>query len=284
MNDSPEGPPFVPLRGKPPSVPLRGNLATVLCLDVGNTQIVVGVFSGDTLEVQLRAASTAKPSSDELGIFLRAALRENGIDPASIEQIAFCSVVPDIVHSLRNTCRKYFDLEPFVLQAGVKTGLKIRYRNALEVGSDRIADAIAAVELFRGQNLIIVDFGTATTIEAITGDRAYLGGLILPGLRLAMEALEANTAKLPAVEILAPSRIVGRSTSESIQSGLYFGTLGAIHYAIERITEEEFAAQRPTVISTGGFSSLFRDSRLFDHVIPDLLLRGLLRALRMNSP
>lgn len=262
---------------KPPSP------ATVLCLDVGNTQIVGGVFSGDTLEVQFRAASTAKPSSDELGIFLRAALRENGVDPASIEQIAFCSVVPDIVHSLRNTCLKYFDLEPFVLQAGVKTGLAIRYRNPKQVGSDRIADAIAAVDRFPGQNLIIVDFGTATTIEAITEDRAYLGGLILPGPRLSMEALEAKTAKLPAVEIVEPKEIVGRSTSESIQSGLYYGTLGAIHYAIERITEEEFAGERPTVISTGGFSSLFRDTRLFDHVIPDLLLRGLLLALRMNS-
>ena len=255
----------------------------VLCLDVGNTQIVGGVFSGDTLESHFRATSTAKPSSDELGIFLRSALRENGVDPASIEQIAFCSVVPDIVHSLRNTCRKYFQVEPFVLQAGVKTGLKIRYRNPLEVGADRIADAIAAVERFPGQNLIIVDFGTATTVEAITGEREYLGGMILPGLRLSMEALEANTAKLPAVEIVAPKEIVGRSTSESIQSGLYFGTLGAIRYAVERITEEEFAGERPTVISTGGFSSLFRDGRLVDHVIPDLLLRGLLRALRMNS-
>ncbi len=258
--------------------------ATVLCLDVGNTQIVGGVFSGDTLEVQFRAASTAKPSSDELGIFLRAALRENDVDPASIEQIAFCSVVPDIVHSLRNTCLKYFDLEPFVLQAGVKTGLKILYHDPKQVGADRIADAIAAVERFPGEDLIIVDFGTATTIEAITKDRSYLGGMILPGPRLSMEALEANTAKLPAVEILEPKAIIGRTTSESIQSGLYFGTLGAIHYAIERIIDEEFAGERPTVISTGGFSSLFRDGQLFDHIIPDLLLRGLLRALKMNSP
>ena len=257
--------------------------AIVLCLDVGNTQIVGGVFNNNNLEVQFRAASAAKPSSDELGIFLRSALRENDIDPATIEQIAYCSVVPDIVHSLRNTCRKYFDLEPFVLQAGVKTGLKIRYRNPLEVGSDRIADAIAAVEMYPNRNLIIVDFGTATTVEAITENRDYLGGMILPGLRLSMEALEANTAKLPAVEILAPTDIVGRSTSESIQSGLYFGTLGAIGYAIERITAEEFAGERPMVISTGGFSSLFRDTRLFDHVVPDLLLRGLIRALRMNT-
>ena len=255
----------------------------ILCLDVGNTQIVGGVFDGDDLAVQFRVTSTAKPSSDELGIFLRSALRENGIDPARIEQIAFCSVVPDIVHSLRNAFRKYFDVEPFVLQAGVKTGLKIRYRNPLEVGSDRIADAIAATYMFPDQNLIIVDFGTATTVEAVTRERDYLGGMIMPGLRLAMESLEANTAKLPAVEIISPKTIVGRSTSESIQSGLYFGHLGAILYAIERITNEEFGGERPMVISTGGFSSLFRDLHIFDHTLPDLLLRGLLHALRMNA-
>lgn len=255
----------------------------ILCVDVGNTQIVGGVFKGDELEVQFRATSTGKPSSDELGVFLRTALRENKIDPAQIEEIAFCSVVPDIVHSLRNAFRKYFDVDPFVLQAGAKTGLKIRYRNPQEVGSDRIADAIAAVDLFPGKDLIIVDFGTATTIEAVTRDREYLGGLILPGLRLAMEALEHNTAKLPAVEILRPEAVVGRSTSESIQSGLYFGNLGAIQYLIDKVRVETFHGERPTVISTGGFSSLYRDAGLFDHVIPDLLLRGLLLALRMNN-
>lgn len=255
----------------------------ILCLDVGNTQIVGGVFDGDTLVIQFRVASSGKPSSDELGIFLRSALRENGIEPSRIERIAFCSVVPDIVHSLGSAFVKYFHLDPFVLQAGVKTGLKIRYRDPLEVGSDRIADAIAAVEMFPGQDLVIVDFGTATTVEAVTKDREYLGGMILPGLRLSMEALQTHTAKLPAVEILAPAGVVGRSTTESIQAGLYFGTFGAIRYAIERITEEEFRGDRPTVISTGGFSSLFRTAGLFDHTIPDLLLRGLLRALRMNS-
>lgn len=255
----------------------------ILCMDVGNTQIVGGVFEGDELAVQFRVTSTAKPSSDELAIFLRSALRENGIDPESIAQIAFCSVVPGIVHSLRNACLKYFDLEPFILQAGVKTGLQIRYRNPLEVGSDRIADAIAAIDLFPGKNLVIVDFGTATTVEAVTKDRHYLGGVIMPGLRLSMEALEENTAKLPAVEIVVPELAVGRSTSESIQSGLYFGTLGALRYLIDRTIDEEFDGEQPIVISTGGFSSLFRDAELFDHVIPDLLLRGLLLALRMNS-
>ncbi len=255
----------------------------ILCLDVGNTQVVAGVFRKEKLAVQFRSTSTAKPSSDELGIFLRSALRENGIDPTQISQISFCSVVPDIVHSLRNACLKYFEVEPFILQVGVRTGLKIQYRNPAEVGSDRIADAIAAVDLFPEQDLIVVDFGTATTIEAIRKDGTYMGGMILPGIRLAMEALESKTAKLPSVEIVEPETVLGRSTSESIQAGLYYGNLGAIQFAIEQISEREFSGKRPRVIGCGGFSSLFRDSGLFDHIIPDLLLRGLLLALRMNS-
>src|SRR5690606_38340065 len=121
-----------------------------------------------------------------------------------------------VVHSVRSACIKYFDQSPFMLQAGVKTGLKIRYRNPLEVGADRIANAIAATGLFPGENLVIADLGTATTLCVITADKDYLGGVILPGLRISMEALEAQTAKLPIVEILAPEEVVGRSTVESI--------------------------------------------------------------------
>lgn len=255
----------------------------ILCLDVGNTLVVGGVFDADDLRLQFRQATGPIHTSDEFGIFLRAALRENGIEPAAIDEIAFCSVVPDVVHSLRNACLKYFDVEPFILQAGVRTGLKIKYRNPLEVGSDRIADAIAAIDRFPDEDIVIVDFGTATTIEVVTKDREYLGGAILPGLRLSMEALEGNTAKLPSVEIVRPEAAVGRSTAESIQAGLYFGTLGGLERLITRIRQEEFGGRKPIVIGTGGFSSMFRDEDLFDHIVPDLLLRGLLLALRMNS-
>ncbi len=256
----------------------------ILALDIGNSQIFGGVFDGGTLTLRFRRTARPSLSSDELGLFLRGVLRENETDPSQVEQIALCSVVPDLIYSLRSCCRKYFGVDPFILQAGVKTGLKIQYRNPLEVGPDRIANAVGALHRYPGRNLIIIDFGTATTLDVVRAPRDYLGGIIMAGPRMAMEALERNTARLPTVEIVQPTDLVGRSTVESIQSGLYFGTLGAIAYAIERITEEEFAGERPTVISTGGFSSLFRDSRLFDHVIPDLLLRGLLRALRMNSP
>ena len=255
----------------------------ILCLDVGNSLIVGGVFAGDDLQTQFRLTTQGKPTSDELGVFLRAALRENQVDPAEITSVALCSVVPDLVHSLRNASLKYFDLEPFVLQPGVKTGLEIRYSDPREVGSDRIADAIAAVHRFPDQDLIVVDFGTATTVEVIRKNRIYLGGTILAGLRLSMEALDSGTARLPTVEIVAPESAVGRSTVESIQSGLYYGTLGGIRLVIQRITEETFDGVRPTVIATGGFSSLYRDESDFDHIIPDRLLDGLRLALEMNA-
>jgi type III pantothenate kinase len=255
----------------------------ILCLDIGNSQIVGGVFDDADLRIHFRLATQGKPTSDELGVFLRSVLRENGIDPAAIRSIALCSVVPDRVHSLRNACLKYFDLEPFVLQPGVKTGLKISYRDPREVGTDRIADAIAALDLFPGRDLVVVDFGTATTIEVVGADREYLGGAILPGVRLSMEALYGRTARLPAVEIVRPATAVGRSTTESIQSGLYYGTLGGIRLLVERFTADAFDGRRPTVIATGGFSSLFRNEPDFDHVVPDLILHGLRIAQVMNT-
>lgn len=254
----------------------------ILCIDVGNSVAVGGVFAGDDLRFQFRLTTPDKPSSDQLGIFLRSALRENGVDPASIDEIALCSVVPDLLHSLRNACLKYFEREPFVLQPGSKTGLRILYTDPREVGADRIADAIAAIDRFPDEDLIVVDFGTATTIEVITAGREYLGGAILPGVRLSMEALDGGTAKLPAVEIVRPAMAVARSTVGSIQSGLYYGCLGAIRLLLERIAEEAFAGRRPTVVATGGFSSLFRDEPDFDHVIPDLTLHGLRLALARN--
>ena len=255
----------------------------ILCLDVGNTQIHGGVFEGDKLQMQFRRTSEFRASSDELGMFLRAVLRENNIDPEAVKQIAMCSVVPDAVYSLRNACIKYFDKAPFVLQAGVKTGLKIKYRNPLEVGADRIANAIAACTLYPGENLIIVDFGTATTFCVVSGEREYLGGVILAGLRISMEALETRTAKLPSVEIAALKETLGRSTVESIQSGLYFGNIGMVKEIKARLIEECFAGAKTRVIATGGFSSLFEKANLFEQIIPDLVLQGLNHALKINA-
>lgn len=258
----------------------------LLSLDVGNTTIHGGLFENDVLKFQFRRTSDSHSSSDELGVFLRTVIRENGSDPTEVKQIAICCVVPDAIYSLRGACQKYFGVNPFVLQAGVKTGLKIKYRNPLEVGADRIADAIAATHLYPSRNLLIIDFGTATTIEVVNREREYLGGVILAGLRISMEALETRTAKLPPVEIVRvdPKQILGRSTVESIQSGLYFGSIGMIKELKMRLVEECFPDGEPPVfVATGGFSGLFDRAGLFDTIVPDLVLKGLNLALKMNS-
>ncbi len=208
----------------------------ILGLDVGNSQIYCGVFDNERLILQFRRTSTVRSSSDELGIFLRGALRENGVDPDAIERVAACSVVPDFNYSLRACCQKYFNIEPMIMRPGIKTGLKIKYKDPKEVGADRIADAIGAVKLFPDRNLIVVDFGTATTVCAITREREFLGGNIVPGLRLSMDALEAKTAQLPSVEIKPARSAIGRTTIESIQSGLYWSNVGMVKELVESIT------------------------------------------------
>ena len=254
----------------------------ILCLDVGNTQIHGGVFKEDELITQFRKTSRQQFSSDEIGIFLRAVLRENKIDPDAITGISICSVVPDLNHSIGSGCIKYFNTEPFFLRPGVKTGLKIKYRNPLEVGADRIANAIAAINLYPNKNLIIVDFGTATTFCVISKAKEYLGGIILPGIRISMEALVTKTAQLPIVEIKEIEEVIGRSTVESIQSGLYHGQIGMVRELKTKIVHEAFQDEDPIVIGTGGFSRLFENTHLFNDIIPTLVLSGLYRAYLMN--
>ncbi|PWY57438.1 type III pantothenate kinase [Legionella qingyii] len=253
----------------------------ILCIDVGNSHIYGGVFDGE--EIKLRFRHTSKVStSDELGIFLKSVLRENNCSPESIKQIGICSVVPQIDYSLRSACVKYFSLEPFLLQAGVKTGLNIKYRNPIEVGADRIANAIAATHSHPNQNVIVIDFGTATTFCVISAQKAYMGGAILPGVRLSVDALSKNTAKLPAVEIIKTENAVGRSTIESIQSGVYYGAIGACRELIQRLNQEAFGAEKALVLATGGFASLFEKQGLYDHLVPDLVLQGIRLAALMN--
>ena len=255
----------------------------MLALDVGNSQIYAGVFDQDVIRLKFRMSSVQTSSSDEYGLFLKAALRENGVDPEQIREIAICSVVPDKIHSLRNCCRKYFNLEPFIIQAGVKTGLKIKYRNPLEVGADRIANSIAATQMFPNRNLIIVDLGTATTFCAITKEKDYMGGVIIAGLKISMEALEAKTAKLPSVEIVRKENTLGLSTVESLQSGLFYGHLGAMREIITRLTKECFNNEKPFVIGTGGFSAMFDGDQIFDKIITDLVLKGNVLSLAYNQ-
>lgn len=254
----------------------------ILCLDVGNSQIFGGVFVNDKIKLRFRHNTTTSNSSDEMGLFLKNVIRENGLNPEEITHIAICSVVPQLVYSLTNCCKKYFSITPFLLQAGVKTGLKVNYRNPLEVGADRIANSIAATHLYPNQNIIVADLGTATTLCVVTKNKDYLGGLILPGMKLCMEVLEAKTAKLPSVEIVKVKNIVGRSTVESIQSGLFHGHLFAIQGMVQKIREEHFNNEDVVVLGTGGFARLFETENLFQHLLPDLVLQGLHLALKNN--
>jgi len=255
----------------------------LLALDVGNSQIHGGVFDGEMLRVQFRKTTHPIGSSDELGIFLRTVLRENAIDPAAIRRVAICSVVPPVAYPLRAACVKYFNCEPFVLQAGVKTGLKIKYRNPAEVGADRVANAIAATQRNPGRDCLIVDCGTATTFDVVTGTCDYLGGAILPGVGISAEMLSSRTAKLPRVEIARPESALGRTSAESIQSGLYYGHIGAIRTLVAQLTTEAFRGQRPWVMGTGGFARMFESEGVFDEIVPELVLFGLKHAEQMNQ-
>jgi type III pantothenate kinase len=254
----------------------------LLCLDIGNTQIHGGVFDGDSLLCQFRKSTQPLGSTDEVGIFLVSVLRENRVDPRSVNRVALCSVVPAALHPVRGASKQYFGCEPFVLQAGVKTGLKVRYRNPLEVGADRIAGAIAATQRCPARNLIVVDCGTATTFNVVTAGGDYLGGVILPGVGVSAETLASRTAKLPRVEIARPETILGRSTVESIQSGLYHGHAGAIRHIVDGLAREVFAGEKPRIIGTGGFARMLEEERLFDEIVPELVLLGLRHADAIN--
>ncbi|MDE1976564.1 MAG: type III pantothenate kinase [Elusimicrobia bacterium] len=256
----------------------------LLALDIGNTQIFGGVFAGNKIKFTFRKSSKAPATADELGVFLKSILRENGADPAAVTGIAICCVVPDLIYAVRHCALKYFKMAPFLLEPGVKTGLNVKYKNPAEVGADRIADAVAAVNLYPGKNAVIADFGTATTFSAVTKDRDYLGGAILAGVRTSLEALSEKTAKLFLVEIAKPPELVGRTTAASLQSGLYYGNLAIVKEFSRAIQADYFGGKKAVLIGTGGLSRLFAQEKIFDVIAPDLVLQGLNFAYRMNQP
>ena len=259
----------------------------LLTVDVGNTTIQCGLFEGEKLALQFRRSTNPKLSSDELGLFFRDVLALNNFDYKAVERIACCSVVPAINHSLSNCFRKYFFKEALFIQAGIKTGLKIKYANPREIGADRIAGAIGAVHAAASsggaKNLIVVDMGTATTVDVITKNNEYLGGAILPGAAMSVHALSEGTAQLPSVEVVQPKNVCGSSTIEAIQSGVFYGQAGAVRELVSKMEESVFGGERAFVIGTGGFSRSFESAGLFDLVLPDLVLQGLKVALDMNK-
>lgn len=247
----------------------------LLCLDVGNTHILGGVYHGNELAARFRYATPLLGTSDQFGVFLTSILQANQIQPADVKSVAVSSVVPGCDYTLRHTVLNYFTADYFDLRGDQQQVLNIHYKNPNEVGADRIANAIGALHLYPDRNLIIVDMGTATTLCAITKNRDYLGGAILPGMRLGMESLRSNTAKLMEVNIESPPDWIGKTTRESIQSGLFYGQLGALLQLVAGFKQEAFAGEDVLVIGTGGFSQLYKDKSLFDVILPDLVLQGL---------
>lgn len=255
----------------------------ILSLDVGNSQITGGLFDAEKLTFQFRKTTQKGLSSDEIGLFLRAVLRENGFDWNEIKKVGICSVVPQINYSLSSAITKYFKCDALFIQAGVKTGLKLKYSNPKEIGADRIAGAVGASFLFPEKNLIIIDMGTATTVDCVTKNKEYLGGAIMPGLRISAEALASGTAKLPSVEIAKPCHVCGTSTIEAIQSGLYFGHAGALRELTFLFEKNVFKGEKPFVIGTGGFSRIFEDYKIFNAICPELVLLGVAKTVEMNG-
>ena len=256
----------------------------ILTVDVGNTQITGGLFVEDgKLVLQFRRTTHMGTSSDELGLFFRSVIRENGFHWQKIQRIGVCSVVPSINYSLQSAFTKYFNCRALFIQAGIKTGLKLRYANPKEIGADRIAAAIGAVSLHPETDLIVIDMGTATTIDVVTKDKEYLGGAIIPGLRISVEALANETAKLPMVEITKPEHSLGTNTIEAIQSGIFYIHLGGLKELCSQYTTSIFNGKKPLVLGTGGFSRIFEETKLFDEISPELVLLGIKKALELNK-
>jgi type III pantothenate kinase len=225
----------------------------LLVIDVGNTNIVYGLFDGTKLVHQFRVESGRGRTADEYAVVLRQLLVMSGIDPKAVDAAIIASVVPALTEPMAGLVRRAFDRDPIVVGPGVKTGMAILYENPREVGADRIVNAVAAYEKVKG-GVIVVDFGTATTFDCVTPKGEYLGGVIAPGMQISADALFARAAKLPKVEIALPPKAVGRNTVHSMQSGIVYGYVGLVDGLVERLKEE--LGYPCDVIATGGLASL----------------------------
>lgn len=241
----------------------------LLAFDVGNTNIVLGVYEGKRLVNFWRLKTDAVKTSDEYGMMISQLFAHQGFKMADVSAVVISSVVPPIMYTLEHMTRKYLSCEPLIVGPGIKTGMNIKYDNPKEVGADRIVNAVAAYELYGGP-LIIVDFGTATTFCAISANGDYLGGAISPGIRISMDALFERTAKLPRVELIKPETVICKNTISSIQSGVIYGYVGQVDYIVKRM-KKEINDPGTKVIATGGLSKLIASESETIEVVNGLL-------------
>ena len=245
----------------------------LLVIDVGNTNTSLGVYRGEELIAHWRLTTNPARTVDEYGVHARNLFELAQVDFKAIDAIAIASVVPPLNYTLKRMGEVYFQLTPLFIDETTDTGLRILYEPASDVGSDRIVDAVAAIEKY-GSPCIVVDFGTATTFNAINSKGEYVGGVITPGIMISSEALFARTAKLPRVDIKRPSRVIGSSTVTAMQSGLYYGFVGLVDGVLEKMIEE--IGSQPRVIATGGLAPLIATGSKFIELVDETLtLEGL---------
>jgi type III pantothenate kinase len=253
----------------------------LLTVDIGNTNINLGVFNDTKLKATWRMATRVHRMPDEYASLILHLFEHEGIDAAQITDAIMCSVVPPLSGVFQEMCRRYLKVTPLMVEAGVKTGVRIAMDNPREVGADRIVNAVAAHQLYGGP-VIVIDLGTATTFDAVSKEGDYLGGAIAPGIAIATEALFSRTAVLPRVELTHPKRAIGRNTVAAMQSGIVFGYAGLIEGIVTRIQKE--LGVKAKVVATGGYSELLAgETKAIEEVNPDLTLVGLRLIYDMNK-
>lgn len=246
----------------------------LLAIDVGNSQTVLGVFDRDELVEHWRIGTDLRRTTDELALVLQGLLAFADLSfGRNVHGVVISSVVPSVTETLREMTERYFLFEPVVVEPGVRTGIKLRYENPREIGSDRIVNAVAVGELYGGP-AVVVDFGTSTNFDVIDGEGAFLGGVIAPGVMSSTEALVSRAARLPKVEVLEPRSVIGTSTVTAMQSGIVFGFAGQVDTIVERIAAE--IGEPVTTVATGGLApAVLHNCRTIDHHDPWLTLQGL---------
>lgn len=246
----------------------------LLAIDIGNSNITLGVFREKELLGKFRMTTKQPRTSDEYGITLRDLLRNQDIDPAEIDAVIVASVVPDIMHSFGSAIIKYFGHKPIVVSAGIKTGIRVATENPRQTGPDRIVDAVAAYKLYGGP-IIVVDFGTATTYDLVEPDGTFGIGVTAPGIRTSARALWGGAAMLPEIEIRKPESILAKETTSSMQAGLVYGYIGQTEYIIKKLKEESGYVDAK-VVATGGLGNIIvNETESIDFYDPDLTLKGL---------
>jgi type III pantothenate kinase len=246
----------------------------LLALDIGNTNVTIGVFEGQELRATWRIATDVERLADEYAVTLLGLLNASEIDRGGIHHAIMASVVPDLAPIFEQLCERYFGVEPIIVGTGTKTGVRVVYDNPREVGADRIVDVVAALHEYGPPPLIIVDFGTATVFDAVSAEGDYLGGAIAPGIGISSEALFERAAKLYRVELERPKTAIGKNTVAAIQSGTLYGYVGLIEGMVARFKRELGGSAR--VIATGGWARLLaKETQVFDEVDPNLTLTGL---------